>query len=280
MTLSLDGLQHHGDDGIDRWDGKLLLRTVPSDGRHVPFAAAAAGGTLDPALDVWCDTHVVPVVDEAVRSMFLSPGSNWNALLARDPVLRALDTRYAGSRPLRYFDLYGMLVRSISAQQVNLRWAATTRRRLAERHGTLHHLHGHKVFSLEPHRLADATVADLRALQFTTRKAEYIIGTARAVVDGEIDGVMLQTLPDGEVVRALTAIRGIGLWTAEWVLVRYLGRPRVVGGDLGVRKAVGRAYLGDPAPAEAAVRAATVHWGESAALAQHLLLHALAVGDL
>jgi DNA-3-methyladenine glycosylase II len=75
-------------------------------------------------------------------------------------------------------------------------------------------------------------------------------------------------------------IRGIGRWSAEWVLARTLGRPRVVAGDLGVRKAVGLAYLGTTAPSEAEVRAATAHWGESAGVAQALLLHALAEGQL
>jgi DNA-3-methyladenine glycosylase II len=71
-------------------------------------------------------------------------------------------------------------------------------------------------------------------------------------------------------------LRGIGRWSAEWVLARTLGRPRVVAGDLGVRKAVGLAYFGNPQATELEVRRATEHWGESAGTAQALLLHALA----
>jgi 3-methyladenine DNA glycosylase/8-oxoguanine DNA glycosylase len=59
-------------------------------------------------------------------------------------------------------------------------------------------------------------------------------------------------------------------------LARTLGRPHVVAGDLGVRKAVGIAYFDGARPSENEVRRATVHWGESAAVAQALLLHALA----
>jgi len=66
---------------------------------------------------------------------------------------------------------------------------------------------------------------------------------------------------------------GIGRWTAEWLLARTLGRPRVVAGDLGVRKAVGAAYLDGRMPSEAEVRAATAHWGPAAGVAQQLLLH-------
>jgi predicted dehydrogenase len=63
------------------------------------------------------------------------------------------------------------------------------------------------------------------------------------------------------VVERLVAFPGIGRWTAEWLLARTLGRPRVVAGDLGVRKAVGAAYLGGRMPSEAEVRAVADEFG-------------------
>jgi len=195
-------------------------------------------------------------------------------------VVAHLDALYPGLRPVRQFDLLGALVRSISAQQVNLTWAATTRRRLAERFGERHEMEGEEVYSLRAERLALASVSEIRDLQFTTRKAEYIIGAAEAVASGQLNLVGLASLSDEEVVARLTSLRGIGLWTAEWILARTLGRPRVVAGDLGVRKAVGLAYLGTPLPLEAEVREATAHWEASAGVAQQLLLHGLAKGVL
>ena len=84
---------------------------------------------------------------------------------------------------------------------------------------------------------------------------------ARALAEGPSASTTLARLPDDEVIARLCAIRGIGRWSAEWVLARTLGRPCVVAGDLGVRKVVGLAYLGTPTPSEAAVRQATAHWG-------------------
>ena len=78
----------------------------------------------------------------------------------------------------------------------------------------------------------------------------------------------------------LVALRGIGVWTAEWILARTLGRPRVVAGDLGVRKAVGIAYREGVMPSEAEVRDLTAHWHVSAAHAQALLLHGLGEKEL
>jgi DNA-3-methyladenine glycosylase II len=81
-------------------------------------------------------------------------------------------------------------------------------------------------------------------------------------------------LPDDEVIARIVAIRGLGVWTAEWILARTLGRPRVSASDLGVRKAVGKAYFEGRMPSPDEVRAATAHWGAAAAFGQELLLHA------
>ena len=130
-----------------------------------------------------------------------------------------------------------------------------------------------EVWSLDAGRLAGAAVADLRELQFSTAKAVAVVAFAGAVAAGRVDLGELAGLEDEEVVERLVAFPGIGRWTAEWLLARTLGRPRVVAGDLGVRKAVGAAYLDGRMPSEAEVRAATAHWGPAAGVAQQLLLH-------
>jgi 3-methyladenine DNA glycosylase/8-oxoguanine DNA glycosylase len=130
-----------------------------------------------------------------------------------------------------------------------------------------------EVWSLDAGRLAGAAVAGLRELQFSTSKAVATIAFAGAVAGGRVDLATLAGLEDEAVVERLAAFPGIGRWTAEWLLARTLGRPRVVAGDLGVRKAVGAAYLGGRMPSEAEVRSVTAHWGPAAGVAQQLLLH-------
>ena len=109
-------------------------------------------------------------------------------------------------------------------------------------------------------------------------KAKSVIAAARAVLDGGLEWAELAALEDEAVIDRLTALYGIGRWSAEWFLARTLGRPTVVAGDLGVRKAVGRAYFGGRLPSEAEVRAATAHWGAAAGVAQQLLLMTLLDG--
>ncbi|HUY76002.1 MAG TPA: hypothetical protein VMV29_04485 [Ktedonobacterales bacterium] len=290
FAASLEMFRRNGDDLLDRWDGATLIRTLPVGERSVAFACAPEGTADAPALRVVvADQAYRATVERALQRMFPPMPPDFAALRQRDPVIERLAARYPGLRPVLQFDLLAALVRSISAQQVNLRWASTTRRRLAETFGDWHTFGpagakgSWEVYSLGAATLAAADPTALRALQFTTRKAEYIVGVAQAVASGNLDLAQLATLPDDAVITQLSALRGIGRWTAEWILARTLGRPRVVAGDLGVRKAVGIAYLsglGDPMPSEDAVREATAHWGASALVAQNLLLHGLAEGEL
>jgi DNA-3-methyladenine glycosylase II len=219
-------------------------------------------------------------VEKVIHAAFVSVPREFAELCRTDPLVARLAARYRGLRPVLQLNVLGALIRCISAQQVNLRWAAETRRRLAEGFGDRHSVNDAIVYSLNAERLANATVAEIRALQFTNRKAEYIIAAAQATVEGRLGLEDLQSLSDDAVIAELVTLRGIGVWTAEWILARTLGRPRVVAGDLGVRKAVGIAYGNGTMPSEDEVRRLTAHWGRSAAHVQAMLLHALGEKEL
>ncbi len=279
IPASLEPLRRWGDDLIDRWDGRVLVRTTRVAGKAVPFSCTTIGTVNEPALEVSVGhSRHGPAVKQVSEAMFVSAPGPLAELAAADPVITRLERRYRGIRPVLQVDLLTALVRSISAQQVNLKWAATTRSRLARALGRQRTVGKHQVFSLEADRIAAASVAEIRALQFTTRKAEYLIALAEGVANGTLSFDGLRKLSDAEVIARLTALRGIGQWTAEWFLARALGRPRVAAGDLGVRKAVGAAYLKGRLPSETEVRKLTAHWGGAAGVAQQLLLHSLSTG--
>ena len=120
-----------------------------------------------------------------------------------------------------------------------------------------------KVYTLDPGRLASASFRTIRDLQFTTRKAETLVEIGVRMKSGDLNGGR-ELLDDEEVMTRLVLIRGVGAWTAEWVLARSLDCPRVVAGDLAVRKAVGLTNLGKPLASEREVRAVTAHWDHQA----------------
>jgi DNA-3-methyladenine glycosylase II len=280
-TASLEMFRRSGDDLLDRWDGARFLRTMEIDRSIVAIAIVFAGTRTHPVMRVTIDNgDCAEAVIAAARATFLVPPRHFAELRRADPIVARLEARYRGFRPVLQPNLLGALIRCISAQQVNLRWACETRRRLAEKFGDKHTVDGAVVYSLSAERLSNAAPAEIRALQFTSRKAEYIVAAAQAVASGMVTLEALAAMADDEVIGHLVALRGIGAWTAEWILARTLGRPRVVAGDLGVRKAVGIAYRGGSMPSEDEVRALTIHWRESAAHAQALLLHALGEREL
>jgi DNA-3-methyladenine glycosylase II len=277
VAASLEPSRRWGDDLLDGWEGERLLRALPlPDGRWAAIRARPVGAKERPALDVEVEpaAATLPAL-AALRATFVTAPAAFEELRATDPVIAALDALHPGLRPVLQPDLFTALVRSISAQQVNLRWAVATRRRLAEAFGIPLEVGGERVCRLDPDVLSRTPVATIRALQFTTAKAASIVAVAGECASGRLDPAALAKLDDEAVIERLTALKGIGRWSAEWILARTYGRPRVVAGDLGVRKAVARAYLGQPIATEADVRAATAHWGAAAAVAQTLLLRTL-----
>lgn len=280
---SLELFRRSGDDLIDRWDGQRLIRAVRGQGADswVAFVARIVGWPANPAFEVRVEDALhAEVVRAALASSVVSAPADYARLLAEDPVVAQFEALFPGVRQIRQLDLFTALVRCISAQQVNLRWAVTTRRRLAEAFGVRRTIDGENVYALDPARIAGVDPREIRALQFTTSKSISIVAVAETLVRDGLSVEVLSGLADEQVIERLIAIRGIGRWSAEWVLARTLGRGRVVAGDLGVRKAVGLAYLKSPLPSEQEVRELTSHWGESAGTAQAVLLQALGEGAL
>ena len=285
LAASLAPLGRAGDDLIDRFDGTRALRTLrygPTEDL-VPYAAEItdrSDRSDRPALAVHVgsdNADRVGDVGRVVRATLLIDHSALAQLAAADQPVARLARRFPGLVPVLFGDPFTALIRSISAQQVNLRWAATVRARLAQRYGTRHRLGDWEVWSLRPQPLAEARLEDLRELQLTTAKARAVIAVAQAAQAGELRLSDLVAMDDDQLIAHLAGLRGIGRWSAEWFLARTLGRPRVVAGDLGVRKAVGRLYGTPVMPSEAEVRRLTAHWGAAATHAQALALHDLAL---
>jgi 3-methyladenine DNA glycosylase/8-oxoguanine DNA glycosylase len=183
-----------------------------------------------------------------------------------DPVLARLVAELPGLRPALVPDPWEALVTAITAQQVSLRAASAIRARFVEALGERHE----RAWAFPAReRVARERPETLRALGFSTRKAEYAIALARAPLD--LDG--LGALPDDEVRAALTSLPGLGEWTADWFLARHLGRPRAwPAGDLALRKAVSAFYLGGREASIAETRVVGDRLGGHANVAAHTLL--------
>ncbi len=166
-----------------------------------------------------------------------------------DPVLAALIAA-AGplgnardGRPARE-DHYGALVRAIVGQQLSVLAARAIYGRLTERFGGR---------TPTPQEIIDDDPDALRAAAGLSRaKVGFLRSLAEHVLSGQLELERLNSLPDEEVIAELVAVKGLGVWTAHMFLMFHLERPDVLAvGDLGIRRAIERAY-GLPALPDAA----------------------------
>ncbi|WP_420825711.1 DNA-3-methyladenine glycosylase family protein [Thalassobacillus pellis] len=150
--------------------------------------------------------------------------------------LEQLFNAHPGTPIVKDFQLYGCLVKTIIHQQLNMKFAYTLGARFIERYGE--EVNG-VWFHPQPETVAEIPYEDLRELQFSQRKAEYVIDTSRMIAEGQLDLQELSKKNDEEIVDKLVKIRGIGAWTAENWLLFGLGREDLLPkADIGIQNAV------------------------------------------
>ena len=280
MAGTLSRYRLWGEDPVNRLSDGVFRRAIKWEGRWRGYELRWTDDSGTPRLSVSVPgARRAAVVDAAVAEVRHVCGLDLDlpafyAAAGGDPVLGGLAARLPGLRPTLSPGPFEMLVGSVCAQQVNLTFAFTVRARLVRRFGEALLVGGAAVYAFpEPCALARAGVDELRRMQLTTRKAEYVVGLARQVANGEIDLDGLRWLSNDEVIARLTAVRGFGRWSAEWFLARCLGRGDVCpAGDLAVRRAFEHFYGRGRPLGEESIRRRAVRWGPHQNLAVHYLL--------
>jgi DNA-3-methyladenine glycosylase II len=228
FELTTERFRAFGPDPANLWADGRLYRVF--DACEVTIEAAPGGVLLQP------DGANVGAVRRFLGGPFDLDGFTRFAVTT-DATLARLVDELRGFRPPLAPDPIEALVGSITAQQVSLQAAFAIRARLVRRFG----VPAGRAYAFPTREtLAHATPEELTALGFSRRKAEYVVTLARS----DLDLDALASLPDEEVSRRLTALPGIGDWTADWFLARHLGREEAwPAGDLGLRKAVSAFYF-------------------------------------
>jgi DNA-3-methyladenine glycosylase II len=165
-----------------------------------------------------------------------------------DPILRELIDARPDFRPRAWLnelpprDAFGTLIFQVTGQQLSVSATRTIVSRLERRFG------GHLP---SPTELLAADPQELRAAGMSNRKAATLRALAERFLDGQLDPKSFASMTDEEIEAALTAVPGIGPWTAHGFLIVALDRPDVLlSGDLALRRAVERTYGFDHLPTE------------------------------
>lgn len=171
-------------------------------------------------------------------------------LSSADDILRALILQFDGSTLKTRGEPFETLLRAIVGQQISLAAADAIWGRLCA-----------LIDCRAPHSVLGADPEALRLVGLSRRKVDYVRDLALHFVEGRLDPLVLASADDESVIRALTAVHGIGRWTAEMFLMFNLMRPDVWPvDDIGLQKAVALHYADGLVPGPAALRRLGERW--------------------
>lgn len=238
LDLTVWALRRRQKNLVDRWNGKKYARVFNIGGEPLQVMVEQKGETK--LLVIIRSENKIPGIEQTVADMLkkiLGTDKNiegFYKLAEKDKYLKSLAASFEGVKPPRFPTIFESLVNAIACQQVTLDLGILLLNRLSETYG--------KQFAdqysfPQPEDLADVTEKELRSLGFSYQKARAIISLARSIASKEINFDDFEDLPNETIVNRLMEIKGIGRWSAEYVLLRGLGRiDTFPGDDVGAQK--------------------------------------------
>jgi DNA-3-methyladenine glycosylase II len=210
------------------------------------------------------DADVLSLAQDRVRAVFSldADPAPFLAVTQSDPIFVRVRDRFAGLRPVLIADPFEALIWAIIGQQINVAFARKLKARLVELVGRRLRVRERDYLLFpSPAEIAGLDAEILRANQFSRQKAAYVLTAAEAVASGDLVIDALAALPYEDAIAALVHYKGIGRWTAEYLLMRGLGAAdSIPAADLGLRAIIGKAYGLDRTATESEVRQIAAGW--------------------
>jgi len=283
LDLTVWALRRRPDNEVDRWDGETYRRVLSLNGRPVGVAVTQMGPPDVPRLQVTVTGVPAKRAESSVtaalnRMLGLQTSlSGFYRLAKTDRRLRILAQRFRGLKPPRFPTLFEALANAIACQQITLTMGIRVLNGLAQTYGPSINGSGIHAFP-QPTALARLEADELRRFKLSRQKAFALTELSCAIVDRSVDLEYLAALDDEAALTRLLQFRGVGRWTAEYVLLRGLGRIHIFpGDDVGARNNLKR-WLGLKKPLDyEGTQRLLAKWKPYAGLIYfHLLLDGLA----
>jgi DNA-3-methyladenine glycosylase II len=238
-------LDRNFDECLHVINGDAVLKALTVKGQHILFSIEGSGDSLYvKILQGKLNNEIEQEITSYISEWFDLKRNltEFYALLLEHEQLAYMVKEYRGLRLIGIPDLFEAISWAIIGQQINLNFAYKVKRRLVEKYGDRIE-YGDNVYFTFPtfNKLAtEASAEDLRSMQFSNSKAIYLLTVASAFSNGEISKSVLIDLPD-QISRqkALTSLKGIGIWTANYALMKSLREPGSIPyGDAGLLNAL------------------------------------------
>lgn len=239
LDLTVWTLRRRPDNAIDRWDGHTYRRVLPLPAGPVEVVVSQVGPAETPRLQVSVEG---PPPDPSAKSAVASTLSRLLGLhvdltafyrfAAHQGQLGKLARRFQGMKPPRFATVFEGVINAIACQQMSLTLGIRLLNDLAAHYGPAMQLGDDMVHAFpRPDDLAGLRPEQFRQLGFSRQKGRAMIELSRSIIEGHLDLNELADVPDDEAVERLCGLRGVGRWTAEYVLLRGLGRTNIFPGD-------------------------------------------------
>ena len=197
-----------------------------------------------------------------------------------DQAMAGLVEQFYGLHLPHTASVFEALVLAVLGQQISTSVARIIRTLLIETFGPSAEFDGEIYYAFpRPASIWASSPAELHTMKLTQRKSEYVHGLAGSALDPEMGLERLEELTDREIVEKLVALRGVGMWTAQWALIRAVGRPDALPlGDLALRRVVSRLFMDGEDVNDAKVEEIAQRWSPYRTYATVYLFSALRTG--
>lgn len=246
LDLTAWAIRRRPHNTIDHFDGETYRRVVVVDRVPVAIAVRQIAPPNAPELEVVAtgpSKKTIAAIVERILGLSLDL-RDFYRLAREDDALSPLVKRLKGMKPVRFPTNFEAFTNAVACQLVSLTAGMHVVNRIAEKYGLGRDVDGIRFHSCaEASAIARAEVEDLRALGLSRPKARYLIGLAQLASSND-DFEVFAKLKDDAAIAELSKISGVGRWTAEYVLLRGLGRFNIFpGDDVGGRNGL-QSYLG------------------------------------
>ena len=237
IDLTVWTLRRRPDNLFDRWDGETYRRMLIIDDKPFEIAVTQCGESENLRVAV-TGTRLTPSLKNYVTAALERllgikiDLQKFYRLSKKDKRLKPLVSQFQGMKPPRLLTPFEALVNAIACQQLTLTMGIRLLNRLTEAYGMALKTEAGIVHAFpRPQDLANADIEDLRKMSFSYQKARYLTTISHLIVDGELNLDTIAQLDDKEAVARLCELKGVGRWTAEYVLLRGLGRTHIFPAD-------------------------------------------------
>lgn len=238
LDLTVWALRRRNSNLIDQWDGKHYIRLFNLENQTIKVLVGQNNDKKNPSILVSTNIRISKKIQNELSCLLVSmlgltqDMRGFYRIAKQDLQLKPLMMKFKGVKPPRFPSIFEALCNAIACQQLSLDAGLQILNRFAQNYGKCIH-HNESIYYAfpRPQDVAHCNSEELRKLGFSIKKSETLIRIANNILEQKVEWDNLVNLSDMDAMKFLCSLKGIGRWSAEYTLLRGLGRIHLFPGD-------------------------------------------------